>query len=202
MDAFHSCRAEHALELKLGTRERLCPNVKHGEFSMSSSDTTFLKSFVWISLEQEISRNIWRSWRHQITDLWDCYRHSSSGLLWPEQSPKKVCGDMCPHWGVAHSSSQGVTAPSFTAPFPLERPLTPWGFPSHRAVEGKVCAAAARLWAGLWFLCIWLCRGDTAAPALRLSLFCLPHPPLGKCRVCTLISDDAWGRQEIKQHSN
>lgn len=35
-----------------------------------------------------------------------------------------------------------------------------------------------------------------------LSLFCLPHPPLGKCRVCTLISDDAWGRQEIKQHSN
>lgn len=37
---------------------------------------------------------------------------------------------------------------------------------------------------------------------MRLSLFCLPHPPLGKCRVCTLISDDTWGRQEMKQHSN
>lgn len=50
------------------------------------------QSFVWISLEQEVSRNIWRSWRHQITDLWDCYWHSSSGLLWPEQSPKKEWG--------------------------------------------------------------------------------------------------------------
>lgn len=103
----------------------------------------------------------------------------------PEHSPKWVCGEMCPHGGVAPAltrltpSPQGVTDPSSTGPFPLERPLTHWGFPSHRAVKGKLCAAAARLWAGPWFPCIWLCRGNTAAPANEIEPLLPPTSSFG-----------------------
>lgn len=65
----------------------------------------------------------------------------------------------------------------------------------------RVHTATAGLWAGPGSPAVGSAEA-TQQWKMRLSLFCLPHPHLGKCRVCTLISDDTWGRQEMKQRSN
>lgn len=137
-----------------------------------------------------------------------CAATGAAPLAGSEQSPEQVWGEMCPHGGAAPAlnrltpSSQGVTAPSFTGPLALERALTHWRFPTPRAGKGTVCAALPGSEQDPAFPAFGSAEAAQQQQQMRLSLFCLPHPPLGKCRVCTLISDDTWGRQEMKQHSN
>lgn len=104
-------------------------------------------------------------------------------------------GEQCLNWGAAHSLARlappawGFTATSFAERFPLD---------VATRTLGVSIAWSGGEGATLQLLGPEQDPSSSAAGSaeatqqrkMRLSLFCLPHPRLGKCRVCTLISDD------------